>query len=272
MLANSDTVILGLGDSYMQGSEAGDPNASFINQYCNLKGFDCVNLGQEGIGNLGSVFMAFIYDIDWSQWKNKYLFWMPTGLNRFDMADKEWEPDSVWTARGNPCIFTPFPNEQPHTKFSVERQNLEKSLSHFVTPQTVRQDFLTAYQIMKTFYDAKGFNKLFIFPAFSDETLYYNMKFLRKTETTQGIYKINNDLFNRMGWKQYIKVDDCTNYFMWLCKQANLPLTTKPSETISESRGNIRNDEVEKWIAPGSHATAKGNIVFSRRLVEVLNI
>ena len=42
MLANSDTVVLGVGDSYMQGSEAGDATASFLNNYCALKGYDCM--------------------------------------------------------------------------------------------------------------------------------------------------------------------------------------------------------------------------------------
>ena len=272
MLANSDTVILGLGDSYLQGSEAGGAEHSFLNQYCNQKGFDCVNMGHEGIGNLGSVYKALIYDIDWSQWNNKYIFWMPTGLNRFDMANRLWNPDDNWGVVRNSPIFTPFPNKQPHEQWSESRKKLESALVDFTTPQTARQDFLTAYQILKNFYDAKGFNKLFIFPAFNDETTRKIMKDFRKTPSTQGIYKMNEGLFKRMGWEYYITVDGSNNYYQWLCQKAGLPLSTQPHDTMDANRDNIRNETVEKWIAPRSHATRKANIVFSRRLIEVLDL
>ena len=273
MLANSDTVVLGVGDSYMQGSEAGDATASFLNNYCALKGYDCINMGHEGIGNMGSVLKVYTYPVfDWSQWKKRYLFWMPTGLNRFDMSNPKWDANDRWDVVGNGAIFTPFPSETPYEKWENKRKDLERSLSHFTTPQTLRQDFLTAFQVLKTYFDVHKFHDLMIFPAFNDETTFRIMKHWRTTDTHKGIYKMNDSLFNRMEWNKFITVDDCTNYYMWLCKKAKLPLTTQPGETAETTPDNIRNAEVEKWIAPRSHATLKANIVFARRLVEVLDI
>lgn len=255
----SDTLVLGVGDSYMQGSEAGDVDGSFLRFFADIRGYDWINMGVEGYGNLSSIQRLLVYsDIDYSKWKKKIIIWVPTGINRFCMAHVRWKPSDNYLNSDNREFFVPFPHTHPWEGWDDKRKKLERSLVDFTSTETGYFNFLLAYQMLKMFADNKRFSDIYIWPAFNNQLL------------KEKVPHMECSLYENMDWDKFITIDGCTNYFQWLCVKGGLPKMTDPFKTFQDNPDNIRTPQSEEFIAPRGHATRHGNMIFANHLNEKL--
>lgn len=247
----SDRLIIGIGDSFLQGAEAGGEEASFLAQYASICNADYINLGTEGVGNLGSVLNLFMYDLGLSDYQEKYLIWMPTSLSRVDYLNPKWVPKPKKTFNE---FLTIFPNTDPPNVHGEEHQQLCKIWAKIGSQRSENTTFLLSYKLLKQFCHANGILNYKIFPSFTNE--YKQEKFLY----------FDNHLYTSIQWTDIVTVGGHSNMFDWCVKE--LLLLEEEITTFDIIDKKVEHENLEKYFHERGHPTRLAHTLFARALAQ----
>lgn len=256
----ADTILIGIGDSFMYGDEAGGPEKSYLARVANFRSWDWENYGEVGRGNIGIANSLLANAInDYTKYKKRYLIWSPSGINRVDLpsTDSLIKKDyDVWT------LF-PHPNGG---HFGGELVHLNEPCKHLY-PLTSRNtqitNFFLAWKMIDVWCKAYDFEYV-IFPAFRNDVLKQHLSDYSHT-----------NFYKTLPWENFIEVDGHTNYLYWVHDKAGLDYGTdmlewqkhRDNQSVGPIKRKLRMQEIEMWVAPRGHATEYATEQFA----EVLN-
>jgi hypothetical protein len=293
----SDTVLVGLGDSFIVGHEAGGQMNSFLNLLAKDNDWECLNLGRCAIGNVGSVnhlLLSRKFNTYLNSGKKIIIFWMPTGLGRVDKSNPHWKINGFDLGEAYSTFFpaqTPEDNEIPSfprliwnstaqyikeireiMKDETSKKDYDtgfksdytKALRRYVSEQTGAQNFYTAWKTLD--YVAKAHNiKYYVYPSVDARTNKDNME----------------KYFPNLPWENYISdVDGAGCMFHWSLAQAGIQITSEVTENGFHTKASLEERErnlakypdYDTWIARGYHPTEIAHQVFKEKLKPIVTL
>jgi len=250
-------IILGLGDSFMHGEEAGGPNFSFLKHYAEAIDADHINLGIVGGGNLGITQKPLLYDLPIWDYEERIVFFMPTGLDRLDVISPTWRWDGEPTSAREFTTYTP--TMDPWDGWPVEHREMERSLSRFWLPRMGAMNFIIGLRTIENYCMANECS-LQIFPAFSDE---YNKESFQKRMKVDP----NNGLLNSIPFEHFLKIDGYTNFYDFVIQGlAGVKFPKSMDEYIETQRWP---NKARKFIHNGGHPKARAHELLAQELAKL---
>jgi hypothetical protein len=240
----SDTILVGIGDSFMQGAEAGGKENSFFNILAKTNGWDFLNLSRSGLGNLGTVnhlLLSSSFQDSVDKYSNKILIWMPTGLNRIDVPNPDWNLDQTDL---DPSHRTFFPGV-------LHPREICLALIPYVSEQAGAQDMHIARKTLDSIVKVHNM-RFYIFPSISSAPCAKNIQ----------------QYFPDYPEDNYITVDEKECFYHWAVQ---LTGTTEIADNyFAPKRSLTLADQWKKYICQGGHPTELAQKMFAERLQGII--
>jgi len=238
--------LIGLGCSFIAGIEAGGHDGSFLKHVGDAIEADTYNFGAEAQGNLGSVLQLTLSDVDWSKYDDIHIIFMPTGLNRIDVINKDFNPGRPFLPVF-PCISSPGSIPEVY--------GLEVEYGKYWTPECQAVNFVIACKILNLHVD-KLKARLTLFPAFSRD---YNQELF-------GELLKNNTLNSCIPWKNFVYLNNSTNFWDWTVSLSGSSLKS----SMMEYHNKEKDKQLEGWIEERFHPSAKAHKILADRILKML--
>lgn len=254
-------LLLGIGDSFCLGSEAGGRAFSFLQHTADDIGYQCINLGREGAGLAAAAQSLEIAPHDYTQYDKKIIVWCLTSISRLDL----WE-NYMWDI--NTHLGTPFktliPGEQPHSGYWDNRHKIERAMweCDVWNQQSQEMNFVHAYAQVKTWMKANNFDELLMVSSFQET---WDEKYFLNTQ---------NHLWTQVNWDNVINVNDIPSIFHWAVSKFQPDY--KDVTMMHINRGDYESRGADKWLEKGGHLTRMANkeyaVEFTKALRERINV
>jgi hypothetical protein len=239
---------------------------AFVNVLCKkyFQGeYTPINLGIRGCGNRATIKeLYFRPEIKWDLIKEIIVIYCPSGLERFDFVNDEWDEHFHWKAMwphyenmeesGRKSLWEGYGKTLWSSKFEVIEQ-----ISHV-------QELITWCKMK----DAK----LIVTPGFDRRYTKDNFKQCLKTNITRdmnGTVK-NNRFFNKVNHDYLLDLFPWDNMFEPAGHKTFVDLVMAQEPNIDDITDHffqfLGKGSPDKWITPCSHPAAKGHDLFAQYL------